>query len=190
MNKIEVKIEVLSYSKNQADSYILILSELNSNRKIPIVIKANDAQFISIKMENIRTYRPMTQDLIRSITDAYNLDIQEVMIYSFSEGIFYTRLVTTNMVDSIDIECTIGDALSMSALYKCPIYVTEEVMLATSIDADAPPKVIKTKKEPPKKRKEVDSLQSLDKMLQQALELEDYELAVELRDRIFKLKKV
>ena len=190
MNKVEVKIEILSYAKSQVGSYVLVLSEIDSSRKLPIIIKAVDAQFIAVRMEGVKTPRPMTQDLFRTLTDGYNIDIQEITIHTVAEGIFYAKMTTTNMIEMLDIECTIGDALSMSVLYDCPIFVSEEVMNAASVDMNlpAPPTMIK-KKSPPKKKERVESIEELNQMLHDALKLEEYEIAVELRDKIANFKK-
>lgn len=195
MNRVEVKIEILSYAKTQVGSYVIVLSELNSNRKLPIIIKATDAQFIAVRMENIKTPRPLTQDLFKLLTDGYNIDIQEVSIHSVVEGIFYSKMTTSLMMESLDIECTVGDALSMAVLYSCPIFVSEDVMSSSSVDMNTPtntstPTITVSKKKPPKKREKPDSLEVLNQLLQEALQSEEYERAVELRDKIAKLKKV
>ena len=196
MNKIEVKIEILSYAKSQIGNYVIVLADMNSNRKLPIIIKAADAQFIAIKLEGVKSPRPMTQDLFRTLTDAYNIDIQEIYIYKVSEGVFYAKMSTSNMFeeDNLDIECTIGDALAMAVLYSCPIFVSEEVMNSTSVDLNTPaPKPSIEMKVQTKKakgvRKPKETVEDLDKLLNKALEDEDYESAVELRDKIAKLKK-
>jgi hypothetical protein len=193
MNKIEVKIEVLSYAKSQVGNYVIVLSELSGNRKLPIIIKSADAQFIAVRMEGIKTPRPMTQDLFKLLTDGYNVDVQEVTIHNVAEGIFYAKISTANMADNLDLECTVGDALSMAVLYSCPIFVSEEVMKSSSVDMNAPAQqtnVVPSKRKVPKKKEKTESIENLNKMLHDALESEDYETAVELRDRIAKLKKV
>jgi bifunctional DNase/RNase len=193
MNKIEVKIEVLSYAKSQVGNYVIVLSELSGNRKLPIIIKSADAQFIAVRMEGIKTPRPMTQDLFKLLTDGYNVDVQEVTIHNVSEGIFYAKISTANMADNLDLECTVGDALSMAVLYSCPIFVSEEVMKSSSVDMNAPApqtNVVPSKRKVPKKKEKNESIENLNKMLNDALESEDYETAVQLRDRIAKLKKV
>lgn len=193
MNKVEVKIEVLSYAKSQVGNYVIVLSELSGNRKLPIIIKSADAQFIAVRMEGIKTPRPMTQDLFKLLTDGYNVDVQEVTIHNVAEGIFYAKVSTANMADNLDLECTVGDALSMAVLYSCPIFVSEEVMKSSSVDMNAPApqtNVVPSKRKVPKKKEKTESIENLNKMLHDALESEDYETAVQLRDRITKLKKV
>jgi hypothetical protein len=194
MNRVEVKIEILSYAKSQIGSYVIVLSDIINNRKLPIIIKASDAQFIAQKLEGAKSARPMTQDLFKTLTDGYNIDIQEIFIYQVSEGIFYSKMITINMMnEAVDIECTIGDALSMSVLYDCPIYVSEEVMNSTAVDINAPAAKVQapvkvSAKKPTLKREKPESIEFLDKLLNKALEDEDYETAVQLRDKIAKLK--
>jgi bifunctional DNase/RNase len=194
MNKVECKIEILSYAKSQVGNYVLVLSELESSRKLPIIIKAVDAQFIAVRMESIKTTRPMTQDLFKLMTDAYNIDIQEVVIYEVLEGIFYARLESSNGLETFSLDCTVGDALAMSVLYSCPIYVAEKVMQSSSVDmntnSNAPvPAATKTRKKLPRTKVKPENIENLSKMLAEALESEDYLLAAELRDKINSLKK-
>jgi len=193
MNKVECKIEILSYAKSQVGNYVLVLSELDSTRKLPIIIKAADAQFIAVRMESIKTTRPMTQDLFKLMTDAYNIDVQEVVIYEVLEGIFYARIESTNGVETFSLDCTVGDALAMSVLYGCPIYVAEKVMQSSGVDMNSTsntpvPAATKTRRKLPKSKPKPETIETLSKMLEDALEIEDYILAAELRDKINSLK--
>lgn len=193
MNKVECKIEILSYAKSQVGNYVLVLSELDSTRKLPIIIKAADAQFIAVRMESIKTTRPMTQDLFKLMTDAYNIDVQEVVIYEVLEGIFYARIESTNGIETFSLDCTVGDALAMSVLYGCPIYVAEKVMQSSGVDMNSTsntpvPAATKTRRKLPKSKPKPETIETLSKMLEDALEIEDYTLAAELRDKINSMK--
>jgi bifunctional DNase/RNase len=102
--KKELKVLGLSYSQSTAGSYVIVLSEKRGKTKLPIVIKPTEAQQIAIKIEGLKSNRPSTQDLIKSITDSYEIDIQEVYIYSILEGIFYTKIVTSDGLEDIELE--------------------------------------------------------------------------------------
>ena len=78
MKKVELRIIGLSYSQTQVGSYVLVLGKKKGNTRLPIIIKPLDAQYISMKIEDIKTSRPLTQDLIRSITDSLGADLQQV----------------------------------------------------------------------------------------------------------------
>ena len=194
MRRKELKILGLSYSQSQIGSYVLVLSEKKGNKKIPLIIKPTEAQRIALDLEGIKSPRPLTHDLVKSVTDAFEIDVQEVFIYSLAEGIFYTKIIASNGIEEVEIECTGGDGVALSVIYKCPIYVTTEILdsvgiviaddgsgLSDSDDEDEgeiydSPKEISI------------SIEDLEHMMNDAIENEEYEIAAEIRDRINKLK--
>jgi bifunctional DNase/RNase len=197
--KKEVKVLGLSYSQSQSGSYVVVLSERKGKRKLPIVIKPSDAQQIALKIEGVKSPRPLTHDLFKSVNDAYGIDIQEVYIYAILEGIFYTKLITSNGLEEAEIECTAGDGIALSIVYGCPLYASKEVldlsgvyinddgtsMMAAS-ESDEDEDYEDEIEEAPKR---VVSIEDLEHMIEDAIKNEEYEIAAEIRDRIEKLKK-
>ena len=190
-----VKVLGLSYGQSQAGSYVVVLSEKKGKRKLPIVIKPADAQQIALKIEGMKSPRPLTHDLFKTVTDTYSIDIQEVYIYSVLEGIFYTKMVTSNGLEDNEIECTAGDGIALSIVYGCPLYVSKEVLDisgvyinddGTSLDEDIEDIDEDIEEETPKR---VVSIEDLEHMIEDAIKSEEYEIAAEIRDRIEKLKK-
>ena len=51
MNLVQLLINGISYSQTQNGAYALILSEIEGERKLPIVIGTNEAQSIAIAIE-------------------------------------------------------------------------------------------------------------------------------------------
>ncbi len=190
MKRIKVKILGLSYSQSQIGSYVLVLSETKGDRKIPIIIKPESAQYIALKMEGIETPRPMTHDLFKSFTDVLNSEISEIYIHNVIEGIFYSNVILTSPIDSYEIPCAVGDAISLAMLYKCPIYVSSAVMSVAGIHMTDEGVVTEEQSEKNHNREEKESIsiESLEMMLQRAVENEEYEIATQLRDRINQLK--
>lgn len=205
MKRKKFKILGLSYSQSQVGSYILVLSEIKGGRKIPVVIKPNEAQHIAMKLENIKSPRPLTHDLIKSMSDTFQIDVQEVFIYSLLEGVFYTKLVASNGVDEIELECSIGDGLALALTYKCPIWVGSEIIESVGIniseeeinreededefeidsieDLDTGEEVYSEKS-----KKRTVSIEDLEHMMDNAIANEEYEIAAEIRDRIQTLR--
>jgi bifunctional DNase/RNase len=193
MKKINLKLLGLSYSQSQVGSYVLVLSEVKGDRKLPIIIKVNEAQYIALKMENIETNRPLTQDLIKQFTDALGADVNEIYIHSLVEGLFYSKIIFSNAIDTFEIECSIGDAISLALLYKCPIYASSSVLDIAGIHMGEDGIVTDDQKESNHKErniKDMVTLESLEKMLEKAIINEEYEIAGQLRDRINQLKEV
>jgi len=196
--KKEVKVLGLSYSQSQSGSYVVVLSEKKGKRKLPIVIKPSDAQQIALKIEGVKSPRPLTHDLFKTITDSYQIDIQEVYIYAILEGIFYTKLITSNGVDEVEVDCTAGDGIALSIVYGCPLYASKEVLDlsgvyinddGSTLDNSNIEDIDDYEEEIEETPKRVVSIEDLEHMIEDAIRNEEYEIAAEIRDRIEKLKK-
>jgi bifunctional DNase/RNase len=194
--KKEVKILGLSYSQSQAGSYVVVLSEKKGKRKLPIIIKPSDAQQIALKIEGVRSPRPLTHDLFKSVTDSFGIDVQEIYIHSVLEGIFYTKLITYNGIEEVEIECTAGDGIALSQIYDCPIFASKEVLELSGVYinddgskmSDDQISDVNEEEEEVKPKKRVVSIEDLEHMMNDAIANEEYEIAAELRDRIAKMK--
>lgn len=199
MKKIEVKILGLSYSQSQSGSYVVVLSSVKGSKKLPIIIKPAEAQQIAIKAEGMKSKRPLTHDLFKSLCDSFSIDLQEVFVYSLAEGIFWTKLITNNGGEVIEIESGIGDALALSISFGCPIFVASDVIDSAGISMNEEGEVVKEEDKclfdednedeenlTPVKTKL--SVQDLEQMMNDALANEEYEIAAELRDKIAQLK--
>ncbi len=197
MKKKELKILGLSYSQSQIGSYVIVLSEKKGNRKIPLIIKQNEAQRIAVEIEGMKMSRPGSHDLIKSLIDSFEIDIQEVFIHSLLEGIFYTKIIATNGIEDIDLECTAGDALAIAAIHKCPIYTTVDILNSAGVTIDddgSNPEELEddfvSDEEADElfEKNRVISIDDLEHMMNEALKNEEYEIAAELRDKIKSLR--
>ena len=210
MKRKELKILGLSYSQSQIGSYVCVLSEKRGNRKIPLIIKTPEAQKIALELEGIKSPRTLIHDLIKNICDSYGVDVQEVFIYSLLEGIFYTKILLSNGIETVELECPSGDALALSVIFKCPIYVTGEILNTAGILINDDGTIINDTDDSysndeidsdddgdefydyldDNKKERVVSVDDLEIMMNNAIQNEEYEIAAELRDRIQKLKNV
>lgn len=201
MKKRKLSILGLSYSQTQIGAYVLVLADKKSSRKLPIIIKPAEAQRIALEIEKIKTAgsRPLTHDLFKSLADSFSIEIQEVFIYSLVEGIFYSKIIATNGIETVEIESTAGDAVAIASIYKCPIFTTTEIIDLVGININPDGTIPKEQDiedveeidldEEVTTKKRVVSVEDLQKMMDEAISNEEYEIAAELRDRIEKLKQ-
>ena len=203
MKRRELKILGLSYSQSQLGSYVIVLAEKKGNRKLPLIIKPSDAQRIAIEIEGIKPPRPLTHDLFKSVSDAYGIDIQEVYIHTLAEGIFYSKLLCSNGIEDVEVECSCGDAIAFATLYKCPIYVASSILDSSGITINDDGTFQEREGVEDNEFKDEDdfesfiddgknerivSIEDLEQMMEDAIANEEYEIAAELRDRIQMLK--
>lgn len=200
MKKRELKILGLSYSQTQLGSYVIVLSDRKGAIKLPIIIKPAEAQRIAIEIEGIKSSRPMVHDLFKTMTDFYNIDVQEVYIHTLLEGVFYTKITTSNGLDEVSMECTAGDAIALSVIYQCPIYTTSDILenAGVIINDDGTPvsdeEIMdidideEDEEESIDRKSRIVSIEDLEQMMNEAISNEEYEIAAEIRDRIKELK--
>jgi hypothetical protein len=199
MKRKQLKVMGLSYSQSQIGSYVIVLGEKKGNRKLPVIVKPNEAQHIAVKLENIKPGRPLTHDLFQSMSDAFGIEVYEVFIHSLIEGIFYAKMMATNGTNDVEIECSVGDAIAFALVYKCPIWINESVLSNAGIDIDDDGSVSRDSDDIDEIEVELDevedevthaSVEDLEHLMANAIANEEYEIAAEIRDRIQGMKDI
>jgi hypothetical protein len=194
MDKIRLEIVGMSYSQSQSGAYALILGEVKGKRRLPIIIGGFEAQAIAVELERIKPTRPLTHDLFKSFADTYLVQLKEVIIDQFKQGVFHAKLVCLqNNVENL-IDSRTSDAVALAIRFKCPIYTYEEIMAeagmlmdenaSTNVDTMTSPL-----EQPSEPTFDEYTLGELEEMLQKAVENEDYEKASMIRDEIGRRKK-
>ena len=193
--KIELEILGLTFTEHAKPTYIIILKEKNGTKRLPIVIGPFEAQAIAIKLDKIIPKRPLTHDLTSNILKAFGIKIIEVTIVKMIEDIFYGEITLEKDGKIIKIDSRPSDAISLALRFNCPIYATESVMKIAGIDIPTIHSKEKDSKEDDKQQhKEKQDLLSklsvdeLKKLMEKAINEENYELASKIRDEIKKRK--
>ena len=196
MQKVRLEISGIAYSQTQSGSYVLTLSEAAGKRKLPIVIGGFEAQAIAVELEKMIPNRPLPHDLIKSFCITYDVIIKEVLIYKFVEGVFYSKLICEKDRAISEIDSRTSDAIAVGVRFNSPIFTLSNVLEDAGITSDQEDDfesdaLFEEGIEAIEEEEEIssmvnDSLQDLEKQLQEALENENYELASKLRDEIKK----
>ena len=193
MDKIKLEILGISYSQSQSGAYALILGEAGEKRRLPIIIGSFEAQAIAIELENMKPSRPLTHDLFKNFAETYNIIINEVIIYKFSEGIFFAKLICFDGAKEVEIDSRTSDAVALSVRFKCPIYTYKSILDSAGIvlqdeTKDPTTEDINEGKKPEDGEFSKLNLKELKEMLTKAIDEEAYEKASKIRDEINKRK--
>lgn len=199
MKKIELRIVALSHSVSQSNNYAVVLGEMVGLRRIPIVIGSFEAQAIAVAMEKMTPNRPLTHDLFKQTLEAFKVEIKEIIINNLLDGIFYARLICEREGEIIELDSRTSDAIALAVRFQCPIFTYEFILdtagveLDESTQADIEEESDDEMEEKLGKSKQSSlstySLESLQNMLLQVLEEENYEKAATIRDEIDKRKR-
>ncbi|AFD06978.1 bifunctional nuclease family protein [Solitalea canadensis] len=198
MKKIKLDIVGLSYSQTQSGAYALVMGEVNGRRRLPIIIGGFEAQAIAIEIEKMTPTRPLTHDLFKSFALAFNIQIQEVIIYNLVDGIFYAKLICFDGKKSLEVDARTSDAIALAVRFNCPIYTYEFILSQAGILIEGNEFVflenVEGKEDSPNVSSPgVSSYASLSDdelrvQLKAALEEEAYEKAAKIRDELSRRK--
>lgn len=202
MKLIQLNIKGLSYSETQTGAYALILSEVDGNRRLPVIIGGFEAQSIAIALEKeLKPKRPLTHDLFKNFAERFNIQVKQVIIHKLVDGVFYSSLICER--DKIEeiIDARTSDAIAMALRFGAPIFIYDSILKQAGFDKSVMKDVPKNKgsenwiqnfvEEQGKQKPVPDdlkklSLSKLKSLLDKLVNLEDYEKAVKIRDEISK----
>jgi bifunctional DNase/RNase len=195
MNKVNLEIVGLTYSESSTGAYVLILGDKNSQRRLPIVIGSAEAESIAVGIDHQRKGRPLTHDLFLRFAKEFGIEIMEVVINRFRDGVYYAMLVCKQGDDLTMIDARPSDAIAIAVRAGCEIYAYETVMDEAGIIMDdmEKPSVDDNDDEPinigvDKSNLDLLTIEELEELLQEAIDNEDYQKAAEIRDEINRRK--
>jgi bifunctional DNase/RNase len=205
MSLVRLNIKGISYSQTQSGAYALILSEVDGQRKLPIVIGAFEAQSIAIALEkDIEPPRPLTHDLFKNFSDRFDIVVKQVIIHKLVDGVFYASLICErDKVEEI-IDARTSDAIALALRFSAPIFTYKNILEKAGIILKTDSRTEDEKDEPEDvllfddlefETEEIEvsddgypskSIKELQELLTKAVADEDYETAAKLRDEISK----
>ena len=78
------------------NSPIVILKETDGERTLPIWIGLLEATAIASEMEGIKFSRPMTHDLLKSIMDMIDVEVNKVEVCDLKNNTYYALIHMTH----------------------------------------------------------------------------------------------
>ena len=195
MNLVELLVNGISYSQTQNGAYTLILSEIEGERKLPIVIGTNEAQSIAIAIEKeIKPPRPLTHDLFKNFCQRFDIKIKQVIIHKLVDGVFYSSVICER--DGIEeiIDSRSSDAIALAIRFEAPIYTYETILQQAGVviqiekEIDEKSLLKELFSDENKNSENLDfkekSTTELEELLKIAIQDENYESAAKIRDEI------
>jgi len=200
MSLVRLNIRGISYSQTQNGAYALILSEVDGDRKLPIVIGAFEAQSIAIALEKeIKPPRPLTHDLFKNFADRFDIVVKQVIIHKLVDGVFYSSIICER--DKIEeiIDARTSDAIALALRFKSPIFTYKNILdqagifLKQQAEGEFMSENLNIESEEQDLEQELIStttdfenlsLEELYKLLEKSVSSEDYEKAASIRDEI------
>jgi len=195
-SEIKLTITGLVYNQTVVGTYGLVLSEENGNRRFSVMIGEPEAQSIALKMNNKKSPRPLTHDLINSILNSFDAELQKVVIYDMVNDVFFSELHIVKDNIPFVIDARTSDAVALAVRSESPIFIKSEILDIVGTEVE-PIEQEETKPVLPENEEDLSdddldllSMETLEEMLDLALNNEKYELAVTIRDAIKRKSKI
>lgn len=132
------RLELVGITYNQIESgvYALILQQVGTSKRIPIIIGFPEAQAIECKLQEVATPRPLTHDTMVNALAAFGITLVEVEIRKLPTGVFAANLIFSNGVEEMVIDSRSSDAVALAIRTGAPIYTNESVLREAGFDPE------------------------------------------------------
>ncbi|MCP4758500.1 MAG: bifunctional nuclease family protein [Planctomycetes bacterium] len=121
-----------------SDAQLIELSEIDGDRRFPIVIGISEAFAIERRIKGIPLPRPLTHELLSSVIVSLGARLSRVVIHDLSEGTFYAMLCFEQRGEEIQVDARPSDAIALAVGADVPIFVSESVLEVIEQDGSLP----------------------------------------------------
>ena len=109
---------------------ILMLTEVDGPRSLPILIGSAEATAIAMHQQGVRPARPLTHDLLGHVITALGRSVVQVRVVDFREGTFFGELAFD---DGTTVSARPSDAIALAVRAEIPVFVDEAVLAEAGI---------------------------------------------------------
>ncbi|MBJ7900245.1 MAG: bifunctional nuclease family protein [Cyanobacteria bacterium RI_101] len=117
-------------------SPIVLLKDGSDRRALPIYISQEQARSIIGALEQQKAARPLTHDLMATLFQIWEVQLERIVIHSLQDNTFYAVLCLGQGELKKEVDCRPSDAIALALRLDAPIWVMEEVIADASIPVD------------------------------------------------------
>ena len=111
-----------------ASEQIIVLKEVNGERRFPIMIGSGEAYAIDRRLKGIPHPRPLTHDLLANVIEQLGGSIERIEINNLQEHTFFARIHIRRDSEVLKIDSRPSDAIALGVATTVPIFVAEHVL--------------------------------------------------------------
>ena len=195
--EIRLHIAGMIYNQSMGGTYSLVMSEDEGlKRRFSVLIGESEAQSIALKLNNAKSPRPLSHDLMNSIIRELNAKLVKVVIYELKNDIFYSEIYLIHQNRPIIIDARTSDAVALAVRSDAPIYIYSDILdivgaafdeEKTESDQPADSKTFSPEKMTRSDLEKIET-EKLQGLLEAVIADEKYEIAAMIRDEIEKRK--
>ncbi|MBO4984485.1 MAG: bifunctional nuclease family protein [Bacteroides sp.] len=178
--KIELLLHRVYTCSKEGCTYVISLEEVGGLRKIPLIVGTGEAQAILMAQSGITPPRPLMHQVLASVFQVLDVHYLNALIYKEEKGVYYSYIYLRFEDKLLRVESRPSDALALSLVADVPIYVYEDLLEEADqfIPEEISNEIVKERE-----------TSLLEAELKRAIEVEDYERAAVIRDKLKELNE-
>ena len=110
-------------------SYVVVLQERGGTRLLPIWIGQAEAESIVRHMHNVKSPRPFTHDLVRSLIVGMGAQLRRVHITRVEKSTYYAELQIQRGETLVHIDARPSDSIAIALRLAAPIFVADDLLV-------------------------------------------------------------
>ncbi len=135
---IEVKVKGLTLDPLTSMA-IILLRAVESKKTLPFWVGIFEANAIAVGLENEKSPRPMTHDLLKNVLEELGGRLERVVINDLRDGTYFAHLDIWVAGEKVKVDSRPSDAIALSVRFKVPIFVDSEVFEKAKGEETIPP---------------------------------------------------
>lgn len=202
---VRLNIVGITYTPIENGMYALVLEDEEGARRLPIVIGYAEAQAIECLLQKVETPRPLTHQLTSDILSSFGIEIESVIIRYQEGGVFTADITLKKGDETHTLDARSSDAIALALRAGTTFYTTRDVMEKCGIKREsfAPRNLRAASRQSIPARQAIERMmnpqgtpyqkeseENLIRLMDQAVEEEDYEKAGEIKMEIERRREV
>ncbi len=126
---VKVQVTGVGIDRDSGAHYVL-LEDNSQSRGLPILIGDNEAEAIMLELHGLKSPRPLTYDLLRSVIAETGNHVDRVEISDLHDEVYLARIFLDHGRHSIDSRPS--DAIALAMGTNAPIYVNDKLLVSSA----------------------------------------------------------
>lgn len=124
---VQASVTGLYTDPRLGETAVVLLSEVDGERLLPIWIEMSLAYAIGLELLNDKPRRPLAHDLVATVIQKLRARILRVVISDLRESVYYAQVLLESPVGLIEIDARPSDSIALALKFKAPILIEERV---------------------------------------------------------------
>lgn len=130
---IEMKVLGIALDSKNNNVPIVILSDKENKRVLPIWVGFFEAQAILLALEHVPVPRPLTHDLMSNIINKLDGKVTHIVINALKNNTYFAKISVNKDNKSLEIDSRPSDAIALALREEATIFVPDPVLNMASM---------------------------------------------------------